>query len=511
MLNEDMLLKTLKNNFDKTLDKVDEKIDEKIDEQVYDMLPCYIKKKPIIKITKDKLKENLVFYDIDVSVFCINYHLELSEKKIYNMNILDNEYFMFEIDGDDTDLLYYIENDLGIIEFYPNVFSDPEQQAMVENYNYFTFVLIGKYSNIATDLEIYEVEEIKKIPNSLLPNDIYLENGEIILGNVNDGSDCTIINRNGIKTPYFNNIDHDHIKINKPIYFYKSPTDFYSDYYLVNKRYVDNKVGDNSYFGNIVNEKMVFEHIMTDKEVDIFTGGMTGSKETITIDRSYNLNKYTKYKLQIYESTTYLTLNDNDQFVGFINNNSHVGHKVLMYNKDNKIQIELTKRTAINGGSSGTHYIRLYEISVKPNKMMLQDMNILNNFSIGIRSNEKNSVGKCSFTSGLFNKARGFCSAALGENTLALYDHQCVIGKNNITNNDYAYIIGNGISDLDRSNAHTVDWQGNAWYSGNVSIDGTPTNNKDLTTKKYVDDSILSSQTTNEEFDTYLNELYGGE
>lgn len=429
------------------------------------------------------------------------------------MNILDNEYFMFEIDGDDTDLLYYIENDLGIIEFYPNVFSDPEQQAMVENYNYFTFVLIGEYSNIATDLEIYEVEEIKKIPNSLLPNDIYLENGEIKLGN--DDSDCTIINRNGIKTPYFNDADYNHIKINKPIYFYKGPTDFYSDYCLVNKRYVDNKVGDNSYFGNIVNEKMVFEHIMTDKEDDIFNGGMVGSKETITIDRSYNLNKYTKYKLQIYESTTYLTLNDNDQFVGFINNNSYVGHKVLMYNKDNKIQIELTKRTAISGGSSGTHYIRLYEISVKPNKMMLQDMNILNNFSIGIRSNEQNSVGKCSFTSGLFNKARGFCSAALGENTLALYDHQCVIGKNNSTNNDYAYIIGNGISDSDRSNAHTVDWQGNAWYSGNVSIDGTPTEDKDLTTKKYVDDTITeqitSSQATDEEVDIMLQTVLGGD
>lgn len=503
MLNEKTLFTILKNNFDNVIDK----IDEKIDEQVYDMLPCYIKKKPIIKITKDKLKENLVFYDINISVFCINYHLELSEKKIYNMNILDNEYFMFEIDGDDTDLLYYIENDLGRIEFYPNVFLDPEQQAMVENYNYFSFVLIGKYSNIATDLEIYEGEEIKKIPNSLLPNDIYLENGEIKLEN--DDYDCTRINSNGIRTPYFNDADYIYIRINKPIYFYKM--EFDNDNYLVNKRYVDNKVGDNSYFGNIVNEKMVFEHIMTDKEDDIFNGGMTGSKETITIDRSYNLNKYTKYKLQIYESTTYLTLNDNDQFVGFINNNSYVGHKVLMYNKDNKIQIELTKRTAINGGSNGTHYIRLYEISVKPNKMMLQDMNILNNFSIGIRSNERNSVGKCSFTSGLFNKARGFCSAALGENTLALYDHQCVIGKNNTTNNDYAYIIGNGISDSDRSNAHTVDWQGNAWYSGNVSIDGTPTNNKDLTTKKYVDDSILSSQTTNEEFDTYLNELYGGE
>ena len=86
-------------------------------------------------------------------------------------------------------------------------------------------------------------------------------------------------------------------------------------------------------------------------------------------------------------------------------------------------------------------------------------------------------------------------------------------GKCNIedTENKYAHIVGNGTSYNKRSNAHTLDWNGNGWYQGKLSQDGTPTEDKDLTTKKYVDDSILSSQTTNEEFDTYLNELYGGE
>lgn len=37
--------------------------------------------------------------------------------------------------------------------------------------------------------------------------------------------------------------------------------------------------------------------------------------------------------------------------------------------------------------------------------------------------------------------------------------------------NTYAHIVGNGTSDTARSNAHTLDWSGNAWYAG--SVEGT--------------------------------------
>ena len=39
----------------------------------------------------------------------------------------------------------------------------------------------------------------------------------------------------------------------------------------------------------------------------------------------------------------------------------------------------------------------------------------------------------------------------------------------------------------------TEDKNGNAWFQGNVSIDGTPTNDNDLITKKYVDDQLNTS------------------
>lgn len=64
--------------------------------------------------------------------------------------------------------------------------------------------------------------------------------------------------------------------------------------------------------------------------------------------------------------------------------------------------------------------------------------------------------------------------------TVASGDNQLVFGRYNVkdTENKYACIIGNGTSDTARSNAHTVDWDGNAWFVGDV--EGT----KDGTTHK---------------------------
>lgn len=93
--------------------------------------------------------------------------------------------------------------------------------------------------------------------------------------------------------------------------------------------------------------------------------------------------------------------------------------------------------------------------------------------------------------------AEGNCTTASGENshaegasTIASSQNQHVQGKYNIEdlNGTYAHIVGNG-EDGKNSNAHTLDWQGNAWYSGKLSQEGTPTEDKDLVTKKYVDDN----------------------
>lgn len=66
--------------------------------------------------------------------------------------------------------------------------------------------------------------------------------------------------------------------------------------------------------------------------------------------------------------------------------------------------------------------------------------------------------------------AAGKYSMSEGKGTIARADCQHVQGKYNIPDVDgiYAFIIGNGISMTMLSNAHTVDWDGNAWYAGDV-------------------------------------------
>ncbi len=82
--------------------------------------------------------------------------------------------------------------------------------------------------------------------------------------------------------------------------------------------------------------------------------------------------------------------------------------------------------------------------------------------------------GFTSHTEGCFTSASGDYSHAEGEETIAAGNHQHVQGKCNIedTADKYAHIVGNG-SLSNRSNAHTLDWNGVAWFKSNVKVGGT--------------------------------------
>lgn len=98
--------------------------------------------------------------------------------------------------------------------------------------------------------------------------------------------------------------------------------------------------------------------------------------------------------------------------------------------------------------------------------------------------------GQGAHAEGFYTLASGARSHAEGSYTLASSQYQHVEGKFNVEDkaNKYAHIVGNGTSKTARKNAHTLDWSGNAWFAGKVTQEGTPTDNKDLVNKKYVDD-----------------------
>ena len=94
--------------------------------------------------------------------------------------------------------------------------------------------------------------------------------------------------------------------------------------------------------------------------------------------------------------------------------------------------------------------------------------------AIGIYAHAQNmqtiASGSASHAEGAYTTASGDASHAQNYETIAASDYQTVIGKYNISDSSdvYAFIIGNGTASNARSNALTVDWNGNIRASGSV-------------------------------------------
>ena len=85
--------------------------------------------------------------------------------------------------------------------------------------------------------------------------------------------------------------------------------------------------------------------------------------------------------------------------------------------------------------------------------------------------NETTASGLCSHAEGFLTEALGTISHVEGKQTIAKGDCQHVQGKYNVIDESrkYAHIVGGGTSENKRKNIHTLDWDGNAEYAGDVS------------------------------------------
>ena len=80
--------------------------------------------------------------------------------------------------------------------------------------------------------------------------------------------------------------------------------------------------------------------------------------------------------------------------------------------------------------------------------------------------------GQCSHAEGFAAVANQTASHAEGGGTIASGKYQHVQGKYNVedTEGEYAHIVGGGADANNRRNIHTVDWDGNAEYAGDVIV-----------------------------------------
>ena len=121
--------------------------------------------------------------------------------------------------------------------------------------------------------------------------------------------------------------------------------------------------------------------------------------------------------------------------------------------------------------------------------------------------------GYSSHTEGNFTLAGGNHSHAEGYGTIANGNNQHVQGKYNIedTEDKYAHIVGGGewndaLRDCIRKNIHTIDWNGNAWYAGDVISTDSNGNQHHLNDlKKSI---LLTNQNLDDIFATELTNYY---
>lgn len=109
-----------------------------------------------------------------------------------------------------------------------------------------------------------------------------------------------------------------------------------------------------------------------------------------------------------------------------------------------------------------------------------------------------------------YSHAEGYCTFARGTGahaegcmTLAIGEYQHVQGKYNVESSEYAHIVGNGVSEDNYSNAHTLDWDGNAWFAGDVYVGSTSGTNKDEGSKKLATEEFVNAK--NEELNEQIN------
>ena len=103
--------------------------------------------------------------------------------------------------------------------------------------------------------------------------------------------------------------------------------------------------------------------------------------------------------------------------------------------------------------------------------------------------------GENSHAEGSNTQAAGLYSHAEGVGTKASSRYQHVQGKYNVedTATTYAHIVGNGVNDSTRSNAHTLDWDGNAWFAGDIYTGSASGINKDDGSKKLATEEYVNS------------------
>lgn len=154
----------------------------------------------------------------------------------------------------------------------------------------------------------------------------------------------------------------------------------------------------------------------------------------------------------------------------------------------------------IEGGSSRDDIENLINVAqtaegaTSPEVVLIEEFNT-NYFSMAhgsyshIEGCSNLGLGFASHTEGLNNINKGYGCHVEGYHNIGNSQYGHVSGKYNDpgSKDQFAVIVGNGSSDAKRKNIHTLDWNGNAWFKGNVTVGA---NNDKLVTQSELQAAI---------------------
>ena len=126
--------------------------------------------------------------------------------------------------------------------------------------------------------------------------------------------------------------------------------------------------------------------------------------------------------------------------------------------------------------------------------------NYSNGYASHVEGASNQMHGKYAHAEGAYNENYGYACHVEGRGNIADGGRgpsngkpQHVEGQYNVQDGTqtYAHIVGNGTSKSDRSNAHTLNYDGTAWYANAVKVGGTSeTDAKTLATEDFVTSAI---------------------
>lgn len=126
--------------------------------------------------------------------------------------------------------------------------------------------------------------------------------------------------------------------------------------------------------------------------------------------------------------------------------------------------------------------------------------NYSNGYASHVEGASNQMGGKYAHAEGAYNENYGYACHVEGRGNIAdggrgtsAGKPQHVEGQYNVQDGTqtYAHIVGNGTSKSDRSNAHTLNYNGTAWYANAVKVGGTSeTDAKTLATEEFVTSAI---------------------